>query len=351
MLSETIHGPIADVRMIEEQLANLRWRMRPDGEIGDEAAEHAAAESRASVLTLVAVAQTTRQQGEIAQVLNEMAVYHPSRTLILLAQQERESLKLEATVSASLDTSAGRRITNEQVLLHAHGPVAEHLASIVAPLVLPDLPVMLWWPGRPHFHSRLFRELVDLCDRLIIDTEEDFDPQRDFDSLLEVAHRPHARAAIGDFNWARLLPWRQLTAQFFDPLTMRPWLRAIERIEISCGDTGSHARSILLAAWLRARLKPLDVQPPVRLIPEPGPVGTHRLSLLASQAGDQARFCIVSRPPDTVETELQIGSQSYPGRTVRKATRSTAELLAMELVETKEDPYYEEAVAEAIALS
>src|SRR5207245_817158 len=78
-----------------------------------------------------------------------------------------------------------------------------------------DLPVILWWPGRPQFDNPLFDDLCELADRLVIDTDEGFD-DADLKRLLEVARRHKAQASIGDLNWARLIAWRHVAAQLLD---------------------------------------------------------------------------------------------------------------------------------------
>jgi glucose-6-phosphate dehydrogenase assembly protein OpcA len=338
-------GQFFDVRAIEQELADLRWRLRPDGQTG-EAAEHAAAEARANTINLIAVARSSAEERRVSQTLERMSVHHPSRTLILLAQEDRGAPKLEATVSSFTDVSAGRRVANEQVLIHAHGQVAEHLASIVAPLLVPDLPVMLWWLGTPKFDSRLFNELADLCDRLIIDSDDAVDPARDFSRLLHVAKRRTARIAVGDFNWARLLPWRQVITQFFDPPTVRDQLRRIESVEAWSGAGGTDVQARLLAGWLQSRLAGLGVTVTRVLKTEPdAPVGLQRLEIRGH--GGQTRFTVKGRPNECLVTDMAIDGHAYPERTVRIGTRDPADLLAVEMVESGHDRTYEEALAAA----
>jgi glucose-6-phosphate dehydrogenase assembly protein OpcA len=338
-------GQFFDVRAIEQELAELRWRLRPEGEVG-EAAEHAAAEARASTLNLVAVARTSEEERRVSHTLERMSVHHPSRTLILLAQEQHPTPKLEATVSAFTDVVGPRLVANEQVLLHAHGPTAEHLASVVAPLLVPDLPVMLWWPGRPHYEGRLFNELADLCDRLIIDSDDGLEPGRDFGRLLHVARRRTAQIAVGDFNWARLLPWRQVAAQFFDPLTVRDQLRSIRAVEAWSGSSGSDAQARLMCGWVQSRLARLDVRVDRTLRQDDqAPAGLCRLNLRGE--GGHTRFTITGKPNECLATDMEIDGRSYPERTVRIATRDPADLLAVEMVETGHEATYEEALAAA----
>ena len=100
----------------------------------------------------------------------------------------QQTIQLEAEVSAQERSESGHRVSTERVILHAHGEPARHLASLAAPLLIPDLPVILWWPGRPQFDSPLFDDLCELADRLVVDTDEGFD-DADLKRLLEVARR------------------------------------------------------------------------------------------------------------------------------------------------------------------
>jgi len=336
-----------DVRGVEQELATLRWRLQPDGKLSDEA-QHAAAEARASVLNLIAVANTEAEEGRVGAILEGLSVHHPSRTLILLAQRERAALKLEATVSLKTPPNAPQNLATEQVLLHAHGPIAEHLASIVSPLLIPDLPVMLWWPVRPQFGDPLFQELTNLSDRLIVDSGQ-LDPAHDLTRLLAVAAGARARCAIGDFNWARLLPWRELVAECFDPPAVRPYLDVVKGFVIWSGAEGPDVQARLMAGWLVSRLRSAGVEPTVELHRDPGHRSPLvRIVLTAGDAGSgPVQFTVGREPGGQLSTATRRGGEDFPGRTVRVGEKSAAELLAMELTLTGHDPTYEAALAAA----
>src|SRR6202171_851663 len=237
-----------DVHAIQDELDQVRWGLRADGE-GSEAAEHAAAEARASVCNLITVVGNEPERGAVTSVLDRLSVTNPSRTLILLAQHTREADKLEAQVSAQERTESGHRVSTERVVLHAHGEPARHLASLAAPLLIPDLPVILWWPGRPQFDNSLFNDLCELADRLIVDTDEGF-TDADLKELLQVARRNQAQASIGDLNWARLIAWRHVMAQFFDMPGMLARLAQSQGVSILHGSDGSMAQERLIGGWI-----------------------------------------------------------------------------------------------------
>jgi len=338
--------PMVDVHAIEEELAEVRWKLKPDGELG-EAEIHAAAEARASVLNLITVVESESAYGSVSHVLDELAVHHPSRTLVLLAQEERAALKLEASVVAEAHLAAGRRVITEQVLLHAHGAVAAHLASLTEPLLIPDLPVMLWWPGRPDFESRLFLELSQISDRLVVDTDDGFAPP-DLARLLQVARRRRHACAVGDFNWARLLPWRQLAAQFFDMPAARAHLAALHGVTVWYGADGPNTQALLLAGWVQSRMAAvgITVERVVRADPAVPP-GVGRLMLYSDGPEGRSRFSITRVPGGRLSTEMRIGDDEVGGRTVKLEQRRPADLLAIELTLPGHDRVYEDALAAA----
>lgn len=344
--SELTVRTFADVHAIQEELEHVRWGLHEDGEFS-EAAEHAAAEARASVLNLIAVVGSEVQLREVSRVLDGLSVTNPSRTLILLAQHDRAEEKLEAEVSAQTRTESGHRVTTERVLLHAHGEVAAHLASLVTPLLVPDLPVMLWWPGRPDFDNPLFDDLCHLADRLVVDTDEGFAPP-DLQRLLEIARQEQARASIGDFNWARLIPWRHVAVQFFDMPGMLARLAQIQGATVYHGRDGSTTQARLLAGWIQGRMATVGIDVPVDLRPDDAYEHGVCQFLIYCGGDEPARFSITQQRGGRLSAEIRIGDQEFVDRTVRLTRRSAEELLAIELTLPGHDVLFEEALAAAL---
>jgi glucose-6-phosphate dehydrogenase assembly protein OpcA len=330
-----------DVHAIQDELEEVRWAQHEDGE----AAEHAAAEARASVLNLIAVVMNEGALGSVERVLKGLSITNPSRTLLLLAQHDRDTPKLEAQVSAQTRTESGHRVTTERVMIHAHGEVAMHLGSLVTPLLIPDLPVVLWCPGRPQFDSPLFRSLCELSDRLVVDTDDGFD-DADLKRLLEVARRDRARASIGDFNWARLIPWRHLTAQFFDIPGMLSRLAQIHGVTIHHGADGSTTQAKLLGGWMKSRMSTVGLDVPVELhADENYQHGVSRMLIYTGGEDGLGRFSLSRLAGGRLCAEMRIGDQDLAARTVRFASRSAEELLALELMLPGHDTLFEEALA------
>ena len=105
-------------------------------------------------------------------VLAGLADRHPSRTIVLVPDPDAED-GLEANAEViSYPSGQGRQVCVETIRVRLSGSRAEVPASVVQPLLLPDLPVFLRWRGLPPFGERPFEELVDVVDRLIVDSTE-----------------------------------------------------------------------------------------------------------------------------------------------------------------------------------
>ena len=72
---------------------------------------------------------------------NEAGREHPSRVLVAILRPGRGTGGLDAEVRV------GEGIPGEAVLLRLHGELAKVPESVITPLLLPDSPVIVWWPG------------------------------------------------------------------------------------------------------------------------------------------------------------------------------------------------------------
>jgi glucose-6-phosphate dehydrogenase assembly protein OpcA len=175
------------------------------------------------------------------ETLAGLAELHPSRTIILVPRPGDEDA-LDAQTSLECFSLAGeeRHICSEVIELHLKGRRVDAAASIVLPLLLPDLPVFLRWRGRPPFGSDVLDDLVDVVDRLVVDSSEWDDLRESYASLAELFER----TAVSDIAWARTLPWRLQVA--------RLWPDVADAQELQV--TGPESDALLLAGWLRSRL-------------------------------------------------------------------------------------------------
>jgi len=94
------------------------------------------------VLTLVIVTDEAAQYDAV-RAASEAAREHPMRVLAVITRRPEAGSRLDAEIRVG-ETGPG-----EVVLLRMYGPLGEHADSVVVPLLMPDTPVVTWWPGIP----------------------------------------------------------------------------------------------------------------------------------------------------------------------------------------------------------
>lgn len=166
---------------------------------------------------------------------------HPSRTIFLLPDPDSDRDVIDAEVEVRVfneDTTLA--IASEVVILRLRGHRALAPASVVAPLLVSDLPVFLRWRGPLPFGSRELEQLIGVIDRLIVDSGEW--------PMVTDAYRYlpafFPRTCVSDIAWTRTGPWRAAIARLW------PAVRDAERITARAPAAEAH----LLAGWLRSRL-------------------------------------------------------------------------------------------------
>ena len=228
------------VEQIEHELGQLR--MNEDGTLG----------LRASVLNLIAIADEEDAQS-ITESVSKLANQYPSRAIVLISDPDGErDLDIRLSAFCALRGGGGAQVCAEQITVHASGPPAEHLESFAGPLLVPDLPVFLWYPGPFSSSSPEFTGVAPLADRIILDSAASGDPGaslRDLAGLLEEPNMP----AIGDIQWVALSPWRSLVAEMFSAEERARELDKISKVEILYAPDGE-SRALLLLGWLASAL-------------------------------------------------------------------------------------------------
>ena len=220
---------LTSIREIERELSSLR--MQPGAETPYQ---------RTSVMTHTAWVPT--EWVEAAEdVLSGLAERHPSRTVVLFPQPDDQD-GLDGDVEVDVyPAGEGRQICTETIRVRLKGPRASAPASVVQPLLLPDLPAFLRWRGLPPFGAPEFEQLIDVVDRLIVDSTEWPDLPESYRGLTEIFDR----VVVSDIAWARTSRWRPMLASLW------PDIAGVQRIRV----TGTAAQAHLLAGWLRSRLK------------------------------------------------------------------------------------------------
>src|SRR6266851_7147560 len=155
------------------------------------------------VLTLVIVTDEGAQY-DAARAAAAAGRQHPCRIIVVIIRRPEQRSRLDAEIRVG-ETSPG-----ETVLLRMYGPLGQHADSVVTPLLMPDTPVVTWWPGTPPAVPAA-DPLGALAQRRITDAASAAAPRQCLGSLA-VGYRP----GDTDLSWTRATPWRTLLAATMD---------------------------------------------------------------------------------------------------------------------------------------
>lgn len=268
------------------------------------------------VLTLVIVTDEGNHYDAL-KAASQASQEHPSRILVVVRRpgrspRERASARLDAEVRVGGESGAG-----ETVLLRLYGELSAHAHSVVLPLLLPDAPVVVWWPEDAPLRP-VEDPLGSLAQRRITDSASAEDPV----GTLRVRSDGYAPGDT-DLAWTRITPWRSVLASALDQEHT-----AVESATVEGEEYNPSAE--LLALWLADRLRV-----PVRRVLSGGP-GITAVRLTTADG-----VICVDRPHGAL-AELSVPGQ--PDRHVALHRRSTAELIAEELRRLDPDEAYAHAV-------
>jgi glucose-6-phosphate dehydrogenase assembly protein OpcA len=263
------------------------------------------------VLTLVIVTDEAMQYDAV-RAASEAAREHPCRILVIIARRPAATSRLDAEIRVG-ETSPG-----ETLLLRMYGPLGQHADSVIAPLLLPDTPVVVWWPGTPPA-TPASEPIGGLAQRRITDAATADEPRQCLASLA-TGYQP----GDTDLSWTRATPWRSLLAATLDQ----------PHGTVTGGTVRAEAgnpSADLIAAWLADRL-----QIPVSSEVSPGPGITD--VIFATSDGEIA----------LTRTDGRVAELTRPGEPERRVAlhrRETPELLAEELRRLDPDEVYAETLA------
>jgi glucose-6-phosphate dehydrogenase assembly protein OpcA len=341
--------------------------------------------ARASVLNLIVYADREEHARRAARSISDLALRHPSRAIVVLADrgQAREHSERRIEMHCQLPISDGaRQVSYEQILVRATGDVDDRLASAVIPLLVPDLPVFLWWTGTPPLGSRSFADLLRLTDRLIVDSADFARPEITLPTIARISEAARGRFGVTDLNWTRLTPWREIATAFFDVPSWRLFLDGITGLRVGFavdmdGRDIHPSQALLFVGWLASCLgwRPLETLAPseaggllfaiarpdgdrimVRVRPrferglEDGDIRGIRIQ--ATDGRQQAEF-VVRREPDPrhqTATVFLDGERRWE-RTMPLPSPAIVELIGEELSILGSDRTYEAALGALVELA
>jgi glucose-6-phosphate dehydrogenase assembly protein OpcA len=198
----------------------------------------------ARTINLIVVPGADRCEEEVERALDGLGNHTPSRTLVL---REHGAAKLDASLVMECEAPAGAGrvgLCHDRVVLSMDAARLEHSASLLPPLLLSDLPTVLWLPepGAAIPDPRL----LERAQYLLVDSGSG--GHDDLRRLAELA----AGIRVHDLAWGRLEYWRAAVAAAFEPAEHRALLPEITGVELRYEVRGLQA-ALLLAGWLATR--------------------------------------------------------------------------------------------------
>jgi glucose-6-phosphate dehydrogenase assembly protein OpcA len=268
------------------------------------------------VLTLVIITDDGSSIEGAIEAANSASREHPCRVIVLARGQRRAAPRLDAQIRVGGDAGA-----SEVIVLRGYGPLAaeDAGAGMVMPLLLPDAPVVAWWPGEAP--AKPSEDAVGkLAQRRITDALASRNPLKSFEQ-----RRANHVEGDTDLTWTRLTPWRALLASALDHPPHEPVTSAVVAGEAVSPSTD------LMAGWLAVRLG-------TKVKRSPAASGPGLVSVRMERAGGAVEL---TRPDGKVGTLRQPGQ---PDRLVALARREVRDCLAEELRRLDPDEIYGEAL-------
>jgi glucose-6-phosphate dehydrogenase assembly protein OpcA len=277
----------------------------------DDMREQAGIVTMGRVLTMIIVPDSDSILEESIEAANNASHEHPSRIIVAMrGDPYADNARLDAQIRVGADAGAG-----EVVVLKLSGPLAKHASSVVIPFLLPDIPVVAWWPDvAPDKPAE--DPLGQLANRRITDATNGVEPLSAIKSRL-AGYTP----GDTDLAWSRITYWRALLTSAIDLPPHEP----IESALVS-GLRDEPALDVL-AGWLASR-----IDGPVRR-----EVGDLKVELVR-----KSETIVLSRPQEGRTATLS--RTSKPEALVPLARREAGECLAEDLRRLDPDEIYHAAL-------
>ncbi|MEV6912802.1 glucose-6-phosphate dehydrogenase assembly protein OpcA [Amycolatopsis sp. NPDC051071] len=263
------------------------------------------------VLTLVIVADDDDKLEEAIEAANEASREHPSRVIVVAKGARSAAPRIDGQIRVGGDAGA-----SEVIVLRLYGPLATQGQSAVVPLLLPDAPIVTWWPG-PGPKAPAKDPLGELAQRRITDSAAEKAPVR----ALTTRAKSYVEGDT-DLAWTRLTHWR---AQLVSALDLPPYEKVTGATVTGEADSPS---TELLAGWLAEYLKV-----PVKRVKSTGASGIISVTL-------ERR----SGPIELHRPDGRVGALTQPGQPTRRISlqrRDNKDCLIEELRRLDADEIYE----------
>ncbi len=317
--------------------------------------------SHACLSNLIIYTEDILEEKHLTETIGEFVNKHPCRVILILAQPANRAAKLEASVvTHESKVGAHHVVSCEQITLRVQGSGLEELPSAIQALLVPDLPIYLWWRGIFLHQRKLLESLLPFVTRFIYDGVTWTQLHHTVPEVSRYFEQFADKVAFTNFNWSRLRPWREHTADFFDPGAFEMDLPHLNRVRVEYMsvpgmEEGYQFRALLYVGWLAAQLewepagsvpdrdtarlqfrnpKGIVIETELALIPQSTTTSQSiQRIVLGTQQGGKAQEFLIERDhrQHMMVLSTKIDETNATFRTVPHADSSNADLLYREL--------------------
>jgi glucose-6-phosphate dehydrogenase assembly protein OpcA len=271
------------------------------------------------VLTLVIVVAETEAEPAI-EAANDASRQHPCRVIAVISGKDSGATRLDAQIRVGGDAGA-----SEVVVLRLFGALASHGDAVLVPLLLPDSPVVAWWPSQAPVDVSE-SAIGKMAQRRITDAAQASSPRSEMRRRADNYHPGDT-----DLAWSRITLWRGLLAAALDLPPYEPVLAA------NVAGASDSPSADLMAGWLAQAL-----QCPVTRTRTGA--GTGMVSVRLTRTSGNIDLL---RPDGAVAT---LSPPGQPGRRITLGRRTLPECLADELHRLDPDEVYAETLTRGLAM-
>ncbi|MDV8023309.1 glucose-6-phosphate dehydrogenase assembly protein OpcA [Rhodococcus sp. IEGM 1330] len=259
------------------------------------------------VLTLIVASRDPAKAERAIDAANEASREHPCRVIVLIHGDRSAESSLDAQIRVGGDAGA-----SEVVVLRLNGELADHEHSVVIPFLLPDTPIVAWWPDEaPAVPAK------DPLGRLAIRRITDATNSPDTTATIKGRLSSYTEGDT-DLSWSRITYWRGLLATALDQAPFEAVVSA------TVSGLAEEPALDILAGWLAAKLD----------VPVYRRAGELKVELVRENSSIS-----LTRPQTGKTATLRRTGQ--PDAEVALARRNTRECLAEELRRLDTDEIYE----------
>lgn len=360
----------ADLGAIERELAEF-W-----GAASQDPSEPAAL--RACSCNFIVIVPEQTEAEALPPVLADVAEWHPCRSLVAFRELENADAGLPPVrawmrVQCRRQLGGGPQVCSEVITLGVKREAAAGLADTLISLLVPDLPVFLYWRSPRGADRGLIETISRFADLLIVDSQRPLTDMRNREQVMELLTGAARGAEIRDLSWSRLTAWRDLIAQFFDARPARSLLKELAEVEIQRVPSSPGTvpvLALLLAGWLASRLdwqtasaerkegewichmRGPGGEAMIRFLSTPADTTQTGIEAVTLKTRDGSSFSVVAHEEQACMTATAATPAGEPMvvHTVPRPSTSEADLLIGELSVLGEDTGFRAALGAALEL-